>query len=392
MRDQITRHLERARLATRAKVIGTATEVPPVVTALARTMEKIHRDRDVAIDIDALGLARFRGERQDLEEMVGNLVDNACKWAQSRVAIEVMPEPRAAGRRPSAGAHRLSTTMARACPPREREQVAQRGEPARREQAGLGPRPVDRGGTGATLRRQADPRHRADRRPARGTGAAGGVSDIALPEFRPNRCRWCAELHRPSSVGYARGTSCAKIGLAALAASAIAAGRLRRRPGEQAPARARTPALCWARSAARLLGSQFGGGARRASCRRGIAGAAVGGLIGNRIGAALDEEDRRRAYAAEMEALDEPTEAPVEWRSPRTGHYGRDRAGAGLLCSAACSAAPTPIRSTSTAGRKSRAAMPAAIPTAPGRRCRNDRIFGVARREFRVRKAPLKSS
>jgi signal transduction histidine kinase len=71
-------------------VIGTVTEVAPVVTALARSMEKIHRDRGIAIDIEAQNDTRFRGERQDLEEMVGNLVDNACKWAQSRVAIEVL--------------------------------------------------------------------------------------------------------------------------------------------------------------------------------------------------------------------------------------------------------------------------------------------------------------
>jgi signal transduction histidine kinase len=92
MRDQVQRHLERARIAARATVIGTITEVAPVVTALARSLEKIHRDRGIAIDIEAPRDTRFRGERQDLEEMVGNLVDNACKWAQSRVAVEVLPE------------------------------------------------------------------------------------------------------------------------------------------------------------------------------------------------------------------------------------------------------------------------------------------------------------
>ncbi len=92
MRDQVQRHLERARIAARATVVGTVTEVAPVVTALARSMEKIHRDRGIAIDIEAPRDTRFRGERQDLEEMVGNLVDNACKWAQSRVAVEVLPE------------------------------------------------------------------------------------------------------------------------------------------------------------------------------------------------------------------------------------------------------------------------------------------------------------
>jgi signal transduction histidine kinase len=92
MRDQIARHLERARLAARQAVVGTVTDVRAVVFALARTMEKIHHDRGVVIDIDAPTPGRFQGEQQDLEEMVGNLVDNACKWAQSRVSVEVVTE------------------------------------------------------------------------------------------------------------------------------------------------------------------------------------------------------------------------------------------------------------------------------------------------------------
>jgi signal transduction histidine kinase len=90
MRDQVAHHLERARIAARLTIVGTVTEVAPVMQALRRTMEKIHRDRDIAIDIAAGDQAKFRGERQDLEEMAGNLVDNACKWAESRVYIEVM--------------------------------------------------------------------------------------------------------------------------------------------------------------------------------------------------------------------------------------------------------------------------------------------------------------
>jgi signal transduction histidine kinase len=92
MRDQVAHHLERARIAARLTIVGTVTEVGPVVDALRRTMEKIHRDRSVAIEVSAGSKARFRGERQDLEEMVGNLVDNACKWATSRVFIEVLLE------------------------------------------------------------------------------------------------------------------------------------------------------------------------------------------------------------------------------------------------------------------------------------------------------------
>jgi signal transduction histidine kinase len=126
MRDQITRHLERARLAARATVVASVTEVSPVVTALARSMEKIHRDRNIAIDIDAPDNARFRGERQDLEEMVGNLVDNACKWAQSRVSVEVVTA------RADPGADKPLVRIiidddGRGLSPSEREQVALRG-------------------------------------------------------------------------------------------------------------------------------------------------------------------------------------------------------------------------------------------------------------------------
>src|SRR5690242_17871695 len=93
MRDQVAHHLERARIAARAAIVTTITEVAPAIEGLRRTMEKIHRDREIAIEVKADPAARFRGERQDLEEMVGNLVDNACKWATSQVFIEVTVEP-----------------------------------------------------------------------------------------------------------------------------------------------------------------------------------------------------------------------------------------------------------------------------------------------------------
>src|SRR5438270_957595 len=96
MREQVAHHLERARIAARPTIIGTVTEVASVIEALQRTMEKIHRGRGLIIEVKADTSAKFRGERQDLEEMVGNLVDNACKWAQSRVAVEVLPERDAA--------------------------------------------------------------------------------------------------------------------------------------------------------------------------------------------------------------------------------------------------------------------------------------------------------
>jgi signal transduction histidine kinase len=127
MRDQVAHHLERARIAARLTVIGTVTEVAPAIEALRRTMEKIHRGRGILIEVVADPQARFRGEKQDLEEMVGNLVDNACKWAASRVFIEVEAE-----RPVEPGAGPLLRIIVdddgRGLSPAERAQVARRGQ------------------------------------------------------------------------------------------------------------------------------------------------------------------------------------------------------------------------------------------------------------------------
>jgi len=126
MRDQVAHHLERARIAARVAVVGTVTEVRPVVTALARTMGKIHHARGIAIELDAPEDARFRGEKQDLEEMIGNLVDNACKWAQSRVAVETFVE-----RRDAQSERRFVRIVVDddgpGLSPQQREQVGRRG-------------------------------------------------------------------------------------------------------------------------------------------------------------------------------------------------------------------------------------------------------------------------
>jgi signal transduction histidine kinase len=124
MRDQVTRHLERARIAARVAVVGSITDVVPVVQALARTIEKTHHDKSLGVDLDLPPEARFRGERQDLEEMVGNLVDNACKWASARVSIEVLLE------QPEPGRQVVRIVVDDDGPgltPAQREQVAKRG-------------------------------------------------------------------------------------------------------------------------------------------------------------------------------------------------------------------------------------------------------------------------
>jgi len=70
------------------------------------------------------------------------------------------------------------------------------------------------------------------------------------------------------------------------------------------------------------IGSAFGGGTS-GHVAGALIGAGVGALIGNRIGAALDDDDKKRAYEAEMNALERgQSGAPVSWRNPDSGRYG----------------------------------------------------------------------
>jgi signal transduction histidine kinase len=89
MRDQVTYYLDRARAAALAGTLGAITEVEPVIAGLVRTFAKIYDEKNLTIEVTIPAATRFRGERQDLEEMVGNLIDNACKWATSRVEVRV---------------------------------------------------------------------------------------------------------------------------------------------------------------------------------------------------------------------------------------------------------------------------------------------------------------
>ena len=93
MRDQVTNYLERAQLAARANVIGRATPVQPIADSLVRALERINRDKGVSITLDCAPGLRFQGEKQDLEEMLGNLLDNACKWSKQTVYLTVAPLP-----------------------------------------------------------------------------------------------------------------------------------------------------------------------------------------------------------------------------------------------------------------------------------------------------------
>jgi len=71
------------------------------------------------------------------------------------------------------------------------------------------------------------------------------------------------------------------------------------------------------------LGAVLGGRGTGSRVAGAAIGAAAGGLLGSAIGASLDAQDRQRAYAAEMQALESGAPgAPVGWRSDHTAYYG----------------------------------------------------------------------
>ena len=84
----VDHYLSRARMFGTEKVLGARSEASTVIEDLVYAMQRIHQQRNLQIDVSRVQQCGFRGEAQDLEEMVGNLLDNACKWAISRVSID----------------------------------------------------------------------------------------------------------------------------------------------------------------------------------------------------------------------------------------------------------------------------------------------------------------
>lgn len=89
MADHITRHLSRARVAATRGVLGAHSGVHEVADRLRRTLKRLHEDRAIDISLKDTKTAVFQGEQQDLEEMLGNLMDNAVKWAGKLVVVSI---------------------------------------------------------------------------------------------------------------------------------------------------------------------------------------------------------------------------------------------------------------------------------------------------------------
>jgi signal transduction histidine kinase len=87
MRRQMDYHLAHARAAASGATPGARCGVAASADGLARTLQRLHAGRGLSIDVSVPSEHAVRGQREDLDEMLGNLLDNACKWARTRVAI-----------------------------------------------------------------------------------------------------------------------------------------------------------------------------------------------------------------------------------------------------------------------------------------------------------------
>ena len=87
MRRQIDYHLAQARAAASGAMPGARCAVLESADGLARTLQRLHAARGVAIDVRVDPSHVVRVQREDLDEMLGNLLDNACRWALTRVGV-----------------------------------------------------------------------------------------------------------------------------------------------------------------------------------------------------------------------------------------------------------------------------------------------------------------
>jgi signal transduction histidine kinase len=88
MRRIVERELKRARLAGSA-MPGRRVDLKDEIDVLVRTLGQLYADKAPCITSAIAPGAQFAGDREDLLELLGNLLDNACKWCSERVSLTV---------------------------------------------------------------------------------------------------------------------------------------------------------------------------------------------------------------------------------------------------------------------------------------------------------------
>jgi len=92
MQRQIDYHLARARSVASSASPGARASIAVSAEGIARVLQRLHSERGMQIEIDVPPADAFSGQREDLDEMLGNLLDNACKWARTRVRLTCSKE------------------------------------------------------------------------------------------------------------------------------------------------------------------------------------------------------------------------------------------------------------------------------------------------------------
>lgn len=92
MQQLVSTYLDRARISARTAIVGKKADATHVMLRLIRVMEKINPRVTIAMVRPDASLPWFRGDESDLEEMAGNLLDNACKWCKSSVGVSLIAE------------------------------------------------------------------------------------------------------------------------------------------------------------------------------------------------------------------------------------------------------------------------------------------------------------
>src|SRR5262245_19651248 len=110
MRRQIEYHLAHARAAASGATPGARCLVAASAAPLARTLLRLHAERGITIEVRVPPDDEVRGQREDLDEMLGNLLDNACKWARSRVTVTSTTDAPASDATRAGDLRRPSTT------------------------------------------------------------------------------------------------------------------------------------------------------------------------------------------------------------------------------------------------------------------------------------------
>lgn len=117
LRARIESELRRARVAG-GRTQGVALELQAEIESLVATLRKLYRDRELDIACRMDPAIRFHGDREDLLELCGSLLDNACKWARSRVLVTA---------RDGNGMVLTIADDGPGCSPDDLEQIARRG-------------------------------------------------------------------------------------------------------------------------------------------------------------------------------------------------------------------------------------------------------------------------